>query len=329
MDDKDAAAAVEFPAAAAGSPGTRMSWADLPRPVQAVVELRVGTVVAFQDQPGGFSPGVAARLTLADGAAVFVKSSSTQLNPDTPALHRAEARNAAALPTAAPVPRLWDSFEVDGWVTLVFDAVDGAQPVQPWRMDQLRRVVAALDVLVDVLTPAPVAAPSIAELFAEDFSKWRRVAAGELRLDRPGDGWLRDHVAVLSALESRWPGAAEGSTLLHGDVRADNVLLADDGRVWFVDWPHACIGAAWVDVVLMVPSVAMAGGPSPETTMHMSRHVAAAPADDVDAVVAALAGYFVLQSRRPPPPGIPTVRAFQAEQGEIAVRWIRERLERR
>jgi hypothetical protein len=45
----------------------------------------------------------------------------------------------------------------------------------------------------------------------------------------------------------------------------------------------------------------------------------------VTAVVAALAGYLIHQSRRPDPPGIPTVRAFQAAQGKAALDWLRAR----
>jgi hypothetical protein len=45
----------------------------------------------------------------------------------------------------------------------------------------------------------------------------------------------------------------------------------------------------------------------------------------IDAVLAAITGFFIAYSLRPPPPGIPTVRAFQAAQGEIALAWLRER----
>jgi hypothetical protein len=48
--------------------------------------------------------------------------------------------------------------------------------------------------------------------------------------------------------------------------------------------------------------------------------------DGVTATLAALAGYFVSHVRRPPPPGLPTLRAFQRAQGEAAVRWLRKRL---
>ena len=46
----------------------------------------------------------------------------------------------------------------------------------------------------------------------------------------------------------------------------------------------------------------------------------------VDAFLASIAGYLIRQSLLPPPPGLPTLRPFQAAQGEIARRWLAERL---
>jgi len=43
------------------------------------------------------------------------------------------------------------------------------------------------------------------------------------------------------------------------------------------------------------------------------------------AVAAAFAGLMVYSSGQPPPPGIPTVREFQAVQGRIALDWLRAR----
>src|SRR5713101_2950653 len=68
----------------------------------------------------------------------------------------------------------------------------------------------------------------------------------------------------LAALETGWEAAAEGPTLVHADLRADNILLAGD-RMVVVDWPWACLAAPWFDLVAMLPSVHMQGGPSPET----------------------------------------------------------------
>jgi hypothetical protein len=74
------------------------------------------------------------------------------------------------------------------------------------------------------------------------------------------DEWSRRHLEKLADLEALAPGAAVGDTLLHFDIRADNVLIGPDGRVWFFDWPHAYVGAAWFDTVAFAPCVTMQGG---------------------------------------------------------------------
>jgi aminoglycoside phosphotransferase (APT) family kinase protein len=260
---------------------------------------------------------MAARLTTAGGREIFVKAVSEVANPDTPQMHRREAEVVAALPPEAPVPRLLWSFDEAGWVALGFEAVDGHMPVQPWLDDELRLVVAALNTLHEALTPSPIASDTASNLFATHIKGW-----GELRAAGGLDPWSNRNLDRLVELEARAPTAAVGETLLHVDVRADNLLIAAD-RVYFVDWPWALIGAPLVDWVGFAPSVAMQGGPRPEELLAMAGLKVAA--EGIDAVIASLAGYFLAYARRPPPPGIPTVRAFQAAQGEIALRWLRER----
>ena len=119
--------------------------------------------------------------------------------------------------------------------------------------------------------------------------------------------------------------ASEGATLLHTDLRADNALLGADGRVWFVDWPWACTGAAFVDPLFMLPSIGLGGGPTPAAVARRYDLFAGVDDGDVTTVLVALAGFFVRQSLDPPPPGIPAVRAFQAAQGRVALGWLRDR----
>jgi len=298
--------------------GVRVHWEQLPPFIRRQIEERIGErVVRAITQPGGFSPGMAARLTTAGGREVFVKAVSEQANPDTPQMHRREAEVVAALPPEAPVPRLLWTLDEAGWVALAFEAVDGHMPVQPWRDDELGLVVAALHRLHQALTPSPIASDTASNLLATHIKGW-----GELREAGGLDQWSNRNLERLVELEAMAPTAAVGETLLHVDVRADNLLIAAD-RVYFVDWPWALIGAPLVDWVGFAPSVAMQGGPQPDELLAMAELKVGA--DAIDAVIASLAGYFLAYARRPPPPGIPTVRAFQAAQGEIALRWLRER----
>jgi hypothetical protein len=140
------------------------------------------------------------------------------------------------------------------------------------------------------------------------------------------DPWVVRHLDTLAELESRWMEASVGNTLLHSDLRADNILLVGN-RVVFVDWPHVAVGAAWFDLMAMLPSVAMQGGPNPQELFISNRVGASASSSDVDSALCALAGYFVFQCRQVPPPGIPTVREFQRVQGVHATAWLRQRID--
>lgn len=305
--------------------GVRVEWSAVPGPVRTGIERICGSpVVRAKSQPGGFSPGVAARLECADGTRIFVKAVSDAANPQSPDMHRREARVLRALdPVIArrelPIPRLRGVLEADHWTALVLEDVDGRQPALPWQPAELADVLTAADQLADALTPSPIEARGLADLFGDDFTGWRTLAAGP---DRGRiDPWSLAHLDELAELECEWPQHAAGDTLLHADIRADNVLLTGD-RVIFVDWPHACLGAAFVDVMLLAPSVAMQGGPQPDELLAMTRTGRAASGEAVTAVVCAMAGYLTERALRPAPAGIPTVRAFQAAQGEITRRWL-------
>jgi len=65
--------------------GDRLRWGEVPEPVRRAVAGRLGAEVRAEDsRPGGFSPGVASRLTLADGRRVFVKAVNAGRNPMAP-----------------------------------------------------------------------------------------------------------------------------------------------------------------------------------------------------------------------------------------------------
>ncbi|CAN5466042.1 hypothetical protein BH18ACT1_BH18ACT1_00750 [soil metagenome] len=306
-----------FPAAE----GVRRHWEELPDALRATIEARLGApVVAATTQPGGFSPGLATRLRLADGQRVFLKALSSTPNPQSPEMHRREARVAAALPPTAPAPTLRWAHDDGDWVVLAFEDVDGTHPILPWRPHELTRVLDALAELAAILTPSPVELEAPGSLIGGSFDRWRRLVDGRAGRDGLAPDVL-DHLDELAELESGWAEAATGTTLVHLDVRADNLLLTPD-RVYLVDWPWAAVGAPWLDLMAMLPSVAMQGGPDPAEVWGASPIGRAADDDRVYAVLAALTGMFVVGALDPPPPGLPTVRAFQAGQGRTAWGWL-------
>lgn len=304
---------------------SRLRWEDLPGPVRTAAESALGArVVNGVTQAGGFSPGLASRLVLEDGRRVFAKAISAARNPRSPGLYRREIEVMAALPESVPAPRLRWSFDDGEWVMLVLDDVDGAMPVLPWDPREFARVLDALEQLSVALTPAPIPAMSIVDDLAENFCSWHTIAA-DSALGGRLDPWVQANLGRLVELESGWAAAARGETLCHADLRADNLLLAAD-RVMVVDWPYAVTGAAWVDALLFLPSVAATSSIDPEKAWAGFRPARDADPDAVNAVLAAAAGDFLYQSLLPAPENLPTLRAHQWEKGVAALAWLRARI---
>jgi hypothetical protein len=303
-----------------------VTWSRVPAAVRASIEDHLGSPVASaHSQQAGFSPALATRLVLTDERRAFVKA----IGPDAPSgasggqdFYRREARIARALPPNVAAPALLDSWEADGWVILSFEDIEGTNPALPWQYDQLARVLEALTATAAALTPSPVEAPAAATPGGSDH--WRQLAAHPRPVAlTPGlERWVRENLDLLVELEESSEAAATGDTLVHFDLRADNIVLTRRD-VFFVDWPHARVGAPWLDLAYFLPSVAMQGGPPPDDVFWRHPLARDAQTHDVSSVLAGLAGFMLHGASQPPPPGIPTLRKFQLAQGQQAVRWLR------
>lgn len=307
--------------------GQRIDWEHLPDHIRAAIEGWLGEPVATAaTMAGGFSPGLAARLVTASGRRVFAKAVCSVPNPVAPTFHRREILVASRLPAVAPTPRLLWSFDEggEGWVVLVFEDIEGRPPAQPWVASELDRVIEALNALTADLTPSPVAASEIG-----DISTFGPLVGGNwfrLQFDEPTTigPWVRRHLDRLIEAEERIGDVSRGDTLLHLDLRGDNMLLTDHGVV-IVDWPHARVGAAWIDAVGFAPSLAMEGGPEPEQVIVRLDATRNADPEHLTLGIIEIAGFFTHQGSLPPVEGLPGLREFQEAQGAVARRWIVQR----
>jgi aminoglycoside phosphotransferase (APT) family kinase protein len=265
------------------------------------------------------------RAELADGRLVFIKAAGESLNPESPMMHRRESAVLGVLPPIVPAPHLIGFVDDGDWVALLIEWVDGRSPNATDPHD-VQRLLNVLHRLADETRGIQIdGIRSVAEAHHELFGHWLHLAADP----PPGlDAWSRRHLERLTELDTQTLNATAGGHLVHLDVRTDNVLLATDGPTGdvLVDWPGASLGAPWVDLVSLLPALQLDGGPPPAEvlpTTSLGRH---ADPDAVDIFVVSLAGYFTHMSLLPAPPGLPTVRAFQAAQGEIARAWAARRL---
>ncbi|HEX6873962.1 MAG TPA: aminoglycoside phosphotransferase family protein [Micromonosporaceae bacterium] len=301
----------------------RLRWHQVPEPIQAeVARLAQGVVVSAHNCPGGFSPGLASRLGLADGRRVFVKAMDADAWPHGGAIHRLEAIVAAALPVVVPAPRLQGVFDDGHWVVLVFEDIDGTEPVQPWRDAQLRRVVAALDQMACDLTGVRVTLPPRDDPMR--LGGWAEVAADRACLDQVERRWPWAAALLDRLIEWERVGqaAAEtGDSLVHFDAYPHNTLLTAE-RVVLVDWPHARLGNPLVDLVQLLSSAA-ADGLDPEPyVVDRPRQVQSC----LDAILAAHAGFLLSGGLSVVPPGLEAIPKAKLRLGIGALSWLRRRM---
>jgi hypothetical protein len=305
-----------------GRTARRLEWPHLPPHVRALIEQRCGSPVETAESQGaGFTPGFASVLTCADGSKHFVKAASQKAQRMFADAYREEARKLSVLPDDAPAPRLLWTHDTDDWMVLGIEYVESRQPRRPWRPGDLDRCVGMTERMAAALTPAP------RDLVAEDFATafeafpsywdWLRSAPPEV----PG---FADRVDEAAALAARFREVTAGATLVHTDIRDDNLMLAADGRVLLCDWNWPVRGAAWLDTLLLLIGP-RGDGLDVDGVLAASPLTRGLPAATVDIVIALVTGYFLYSAAQPVPPTSPHMRDAQRWQGEVCWAWLCER----
>ncbi len=299
-----------------GHTALRMPWTYLPPGLRAEVGRRCGSpVVDSESRDSGFTPGVASVLVCADGSRIFLKAASAKAQRAFAASYREEGVKLAALPRGVPAPRLLWSID-DEWVVLGIEHDPGVLPERPWRPDQVEACLDALETTADLLTPPPE------RLDLEDFlhefpdmtTAWETLLADDPDLP---------HGAEAAALTARLPEVTRGGTVVHTDVRGDNVLVAD-GKARFCDWNWLVRGAAWLDTVFFLLEV-HGDGLDADALLRQRRLTRDVPDDDIDAVLAGLAGFFKVFARGPVPPSSPHLRDHQQWNADVTWDWLSRR----
>jgi len=305
-----------------GRTAQRLEWPHLPPHVRDLVEQRCGSpVVEAESQGAGFTPGFASVLTCADGSRHFVKAASTKAQRMFAEAYREEARKLAALPDGAPAPLLLWQHDADDWVVLGIEHVTARHPVRPWRPEDLAACLAMTAGMAATLTPTPegLAAADFATEFADWPAFWEQLRAAPPSL--PG---FDAHVDEAAGLAGRYAEVTAGDTLVHTDIRDDNLLLADDGRVLLCDWNWPVVGAPWLDSLLLLIGP-RGDGLDVEAALAASPVTRDVPAEAVDIVLALVTAYFLVSAAQPVPSTSPYIRDAQRWQGEVCWQWLAER----
>ncbi|GGM89678.1 hypothetical protein GCM10010106_41390 [Thermopolyspora flexuosa] len=291
------------------------AWARLPDEVRNAITHRFGPITDVTPMPTGLTAGTSVRLDTPRGL-LFVKAL-----PDDAAsapLYRREARVSPALPDVVPSPQLrWGGHHA-GWITLVFDHIEPARQVDigPEAPDAAA-VVDLVRLLGEALAPNPAEGlPSVADNVRFLISRADRLLAA-----RPDD---LDGYAMLAAARAQLDeDGLGGDVLLHTDIHEGNLIAGAD-RLYLVDWGLAAVGAAWVEVALLIPRLILAGH-SPEQAERLVEGIPAwkaAPPAAVNGLAAVWSLFREFVARYGPQP----IRASRARAAAAGRAWLKYRM---
>jgi Ser/Thr protein kinase RdoA (MazF antagonist) len=189
--------------------------------------------------------------------------------------------------------------------TLALEDLSAADWPPPWSD---RRVVGVLDALAAIhATPPPA---HLTPFDLDGGASWQAVGADPgpfLALGLCSAPWLTAALPALLAAAEAAP--LSGASLVHLDIRSDNLCFRD-GRAVVLDWNHATIANAALDVAFWLPSLESEGGPPPESILPNEPGLAAW-----------VAGFFCAHAGLPFLPDAPHVRALQLAQARTALPW--------
>lgn len=303
----------------------RLTWADFPPSLRSRLCAVLGEPVgSISSCVGGFSRSSAEVLHRSDGSGLFVKAVRETDNAGSMRLNRSEAAVLAGMPRAAPVPALVEAFAVDDWFVLVTEAAPGKNPVEPWDGRTLDHVLSTLDALQRATTPCPLSElPTLEESLGHDLLGFDRVAADQ---PRDLDPWVARRVPALQCAARRGIVALAGETLCHSDLRADNILVTDEGRTSVVDWAWASRGSRVADALQLLSSVE-----DPDGALGVNRRVDAVldahglPRQMGSDVFAGILGFFVDAARWPHDPDLPLLGAHRARKRDVLLALVKDR----
>ncbi|PCE15978.1 hypothetical protein AUC47_10730 [Microbacterium sp. SZ1] len=295
----------------------RLEWSQLPAGIRARVEEIAGSPVSeARTQHGGFSAGMASRIVFADGRRLFIKAIPAS-SPGTFDLYRREADILRTIPRDLPAAHLIDAFIDEDWAVLAIEDVDGRHP----RKDSHADAVLVLDAIAALAAAEPPASlPRLADELSEDAGSWGRLAAADLL--GTTTPWCVENLDFLRKHAERVGTAVAGERLVHGDLRADNILIDAGGRARLLDWPWAARGAGWEDALLYLLDLRVEDSTADVDPLRAHPVFAGSSTDDHISLFAAIGGGWFEKCRWPAPPGMTTLREFQRREALAAVDWI-------
>jgi phosphotransferase family enzyme len=336
---------LRFTEAAPAERESKPPWSDVPPALVAKLERVLGSPVIGADIAwGGYSPSASFHLTLADGRRAFVKGAHPGQTPEGRLALEQEIDSYRELDVLRGLaPGYLGTAACEGWSFLVLEAVAEAEKPLPWSRAKLERLAASLADFYERARPVAMTwqRPRIHRSLTIDLtdadSGWALLAqspearAGFLSLfhdPAAADRWLDRSLPQLLALQSAAGELLQHdpqreTSLIHLDLRSDNLLFRPNGAPVLLDWPYVTKGPVALDVVFFAPSVEGEGGPPAREIVTLFSQALGSrfPHRDQQIALAFAAGFFADKAYLASIPGLPRLRWVQRMQLAVCLGW--------
>lgn len=258
---------------------------------------------------GGYSSAGRYIAAFEDGSSAFVKWGTDEL---TARWLRDEYRIYATL-HADFVPAMVGWEDTEQPILMLEDLSNGHWP-PPWSASQVEGVLSLLENVRR--TQMPEEFPELTSLDDGGLNGWKTIAgdiSGFLSLGLVSEAWLARALPNLLKAESE--ARLGGASLVHTDVRSDNICLVND-RALLVDWNWAKRGNPMLDIVIWLPSLHAENGPEPWTFGIQEPEL-----------IAAVAGFYAAHAYQPANfPGAESIRQLQLRLLKSLLPWASKTL---
>lgn len=237
-----------------------------PQLLGRVVETLGRDVVSWQRPECGLSAAERWVTQLADGSSVFVKAATDSETAGW--LRNEHAALAAAGSRFGPSVIAWLDEQLP--ILITEDLSDAYWPAGTgtvhWR-DSEDDSRSDMDAVLAALERLRSQSRAGLRRIPDPPARWTEVLAGDGLV---GCGWCTPSWAEaygsVLIMADELPDAADDA-LVHGDVRSDNLCIGPDDQVRFVDWSHAGSGNPFHDLVSLLPTLRLEGGPKPSQVL--------------------------------------------------------------
>lgn len=302
-------------------------WADIPPTVvDALHRITKSPVIDSQIIWGGFAPNATLAVTCKSGARYFIKGTpptQTERGKEITALEIAFYEN-DYLP-AGVSPAFYGSVSMDDWILAVFELIERGEESLPWTEAKYRAVFKSMDTAYQHNKNRTSFAPYIRNHIrhVDEIDELDSVlgsadaTANTARIftnPTAAAAWLTKYANPLRTMASSVKAYTEFHTLLHCDLRHDNVVFDTSGNAKLVDWAWPTSGPLAFDVMYFTMASEADGGMPVEKALDLYKEVTGISFAR-DGVLGLMALYAVAYGGWAPLPATPAMPRLRPMQG--------------